>query len=172
LIEQNVPDTIQFNPPRWLTRNAGRYLIHLQYCHPREKGYLFLLLGAAGLIGYHSEIGEKMGYDTVVLFTRNGMGDAPQALQHTLVIKFLSLWIESRQPLEKILFYTEGVKLACTGSPVLEQLKTLESSGTELILCKTCLDFFQVTDQVQVGIVGGMGDILETMQKAGKVICI
>ena len=113
-----------------------------------------------------------MENDTVVLFTRNGMGDASQSLQHSLAIKFLSLWIESKQPLAKILFYTEGVKLACAGSPVLEQLKILENSGTELILCKTCLDFFQMTDQVQVGIIGGMGDILETMQKAGKVISV
>ena len=113
-----------------------------------------------------------MENNTVVLFTRFGMGDAPQTLQHTLVIKFLTLWIESSQPLAKILFYTDGVKLACLGSPVLELLKLLETSGTELILCKTCLDFFQLTDQVQVGIVGGMGDILETMQKAGKVLSI
>lgn len=113
-----------------------------------------------------------MKNDTVVLFAHNGMGDASRALQHTLVGKFLSLWIESKQPLAKILFYTEGVKLACTGSPILEQLKALENSGTELILCKTCLDFFQLTDQVQVGIIGGMGDILETMQKAGKVISV
>jgi hypothetical protein len=40
------------------------------------------------------------------------------------------------------------------------------------VLCKTCLDTFNLTPQVQVGVVGGMGDILEAMQKAGKLISL
>jgi len=113
-----------------------------------------------------------MSNDTVILFTRNGLGEAPHALSQALVSKFLSLWIESGQLPAKILFYTEGVKLACSGSPVISQLKTLEKLGVELVLCKTCLDFFQLSGQVEAGVVGGMGDILETLQKAGKVLSV
>jgi sulfur relay (sulfurtransferase) complex TusBCD TusD component (DsrE family) len=108
----------------------------------------------------------------VILFTHNGLGAAPDALSHVLVSKFLSLWIESGNLPAKILFYTEGVKLACTGSPVLLQLEILEKSGVELILCKTCLDFYHLIDQVQVGVIGGMGDILEVLQKAEKVLSV
>ena len=113
-----------------------------------------------------------MDRETVLLFTRNGMGDAPQALQHTLASKFLSLLLESKQLPAKILFYTDGVKLACTGSPVLESLQKLEKVGVELVLCKTCLDYFLLADEVRAGIVGGMGDIIEAMQKAQKVISL
>lgn len=113
-----------------------------------------------------------MDNDTVLLFTRAGMGEAPNDLQQTLAAKFLSLTIESGHLPAKILFYTEGVKLACTGSSVLGQLKSLESKGVELVLCKTCLDYFHLSDQVQVGVVGGMGDILEALQKAAKVISL
>ncbi len=113
-----------------------------------------------------------MDANTVILFTRNGMGDAPPDLQHQLVIKFLSLLQQSEQLPAKLLFYTDGVKLACHGSPVVDMLLAMEAQGVELVLCKTCLDYFQLTDQVEVGIVGGMPDIIEALQKAGKVIAL
>jgi sulfur relay (sulfurtransferase) complex TusBCD TusD component (DsrE family) len=113
-----------------------------------------------------------MDENTVVLFTRNGMGEGPQELKLTLAGKYLSLLLDSLSLPSKILFYTEGVRLACTGSPVLGPLKKLEADGVELVLCKTCLDYFRITNQVEVGVVGGMPDILEALQKANKVISL
>lgn len=113
-----------------------------------------------------------MDANTVFLFTRNGLGDAPPDLQQQLVIKFLSLIQQSEQLPAKLLFYTDGVKLACQGSPVVDLLQDMETQGVELVLCKTCLDYFQLADQVAVGIVGGMPDIIEALQKAGKVIAV
>jgi sulfur relay (sulfurtransferase) complex TusBCD TusD component (DsrE family) len=111
-----------------------------------------------------------MKEDYVVVFTREGMGEGPIELQRVLAAKFLALTLESQKLPSQILFYTNGVKLACAGSPVLELLKQCEAAGVELVLCKTCLDFFGLTDQVQVGVVGGMGDILAALQHTSKVI--
>lgn len=113
-----------------------------------------------------------MSNNTVLLFTRNGMGHAPAELQSALAVKFLTLTLESQELPAKILFYTEGVRLACAGSPVIDLLRRFEQQGVELVLCKTCLDFFGLGDSVQVGIVGGMGDILEALQKAEKVVSL
>jgi sulfur relay (sulfurtransferase) complex TusBCD TusD component (DsrE family) len=110
--------------------------------------------------------------NTVYLFTRFGLGEGPAELQQTLVTKFLNLTLESGSLPAKILFYTNGVKLACKGSPAIESLKKLEADGTELVLCKTCLDFYGLSEQVEAGIIGGMGDIIEAMQKADKVISL
>lgn len=110
--------------------------------------------------------------DTAILFSRNGMGDAPSELSQVLAGKFLSLIIESGELPAKILFYTEGVRLVCDGSLVLSQLEELEKKGVELIICQTCLNFFSLADRVRVGVVGGMGDILTTLQKAEKVISV
>ncbi|MGE5378982.1 MAG: DsrE family protein [Bacteroidota bacterium] len=41
-----------------------------------------------------------------------------------------------------------------------------------LICCSTCLDYFGLSEKVKVGIVGGMGDIIEAQAKAEKVITI
>jgi sulfur relay (sulfurtransferase) complex TusBCD TusD component (DsrE family) len=111
-----------------------------------------------------------MDKNAVLIFTANGIGDAPQELQHQLTSKFLALLLESNLLPAKILFYTEGVKLACHGSPVLKELLEMQNRGVELILCSTCLKYFVLTDQVAVGIVGGMPDIIEAMQRAEKVL--
>jgi intracellular sulfur oxidation DsrE/DsrF family protein len=119
-----------------------------------------------------SEAVPESQRNTVLLFTRFGLGHAPEELQNKLVGKFLSLLIESGDLPAKIVFYTDGVKLTCSGSPVIEQLKQLEASGVELVICSTCLEYFSLRDQVQVGIVGGMPDILEALQKAPKVVSL
>lgn len=113
-----------------------------------------------------------MDQNSVLLFTRFGMGHGPESLQQTLVTKFLNLLLESGKYPAKILFYTDGVRLVCSGSPVLDQLQKLAGKGVELVLCKTCLDMFGLAGDVQVGIVGGMGDILTAIQMADRVISL
>jgi sulfur relay (sulfurtransferase) complex TusBCD TusD component (DsrE family) len=115
---------------------------------------------------------EAVDPNTVLLFTRFGLGHAPADLEKPLATKFLALTLASGQLPAKMLFYTDGVRLACDGSPVVDLLKQFEVQGVELVLCKTCLDYFGLAAQVKVGVVGGMGDIIEDMQKAGKVITL
>jgi len=110
--------------------------------------------------------------ETVILITRNGMGQADPELQLKLITTYLKLLDEHNLLPAAICFYTEGVKLAVTGSPVLESLHSLEAKGVRLILCSTCLNFYHLADQIQVGIPGGMTDIIEAQRRAGKVLSI
>ena len=115
---------------------------------------------------------EISAKNTAILVTRNGMGDSQPELQHSLALKYFTLLNENNILPSIICFYTDGVKLAVTGSPILNQLKELERKGVHLILCGTCLDFYDLKDHVQVGIVGGMTDIIEAQFRAEKVISI
>jgi len=110
--------------------------------------------------------------DVVILVTNFGMGKADEKLQLSLIAKYFELIIRNGSMPSAICFYTDGAKLVCEGSPVLEQLRALESRNVRLIICSTCLNYFGLADKVQVGIVGGMGDILEAQMKAGNVISI
>lgn len=110
--------------------------------------------------------------NAVIMITNNGMGKADETLQQKLMGKYLELIQLNASLPNAICFYTDGVKLVVTDSPVLEQLKALEGAGVRLIVCSTCLDYFDLTDQVQVGIVGGMTDIIEAQVKADKVITL
>lgn len=110
--------------------------------------------------------------ETVLLITRNGMGNADLSLQHTLIQKYLQLLLESDLLPNIICFYTEGVKLVVEGSPVIAILKEMERKGVHLVICGTCLSYYGLQDQVQVGIAGGMTDIIEAQRRADKVITI
>ncbi|NLE83066.1 MAG: sulfurtransferase-like selenium metabolism protein YedF [Chloroflexi bacterium] len=109
---------------------------------------------------------------TVLLFTRNGLGEAPEGLQQTLVVKYLSLLAQSEDKPSKILFYADGVKLVCEGSLVVNWLKLLEEDGVELVVCSTCLEYFGLMDEVRVGKVGGMPGILAALQESDKVVSL
>jgi hypothetical protein len=100
------------------------------------------------------------------------MGKSDVDLQHTVASKYFQLLLEDGKLPAAICFYTDGVKLTCEGSPVLDQLRALEAAGVMLILCNTCLNYLNLTDQRRIGIVGGMADIIEAQWNAGKVITI
>jgi hypothetical protein len=110
--------------------------------------------------------------ETVLLITRNGMGDAEPALQQKLITTYFKLLDENNILPAAICFYTNGVHLVVDGSPVLDSLKSLEARGVRLILCSTCLNYFNLTERVQLGIVGGMTDIIEAQRRAAKVISL
>ena len=110
--------------------------------------------------------------NTVILITNNGMGKADEKLQQILVGKYFELLMQNGSLPAAICFYTDGVKLVCDDSPVIEQLRGLENKGVRLIVCSTCLNYFDLTEKIQVGIIGGMGDILEAQVKAEKVITL
>lgn len=115
------------------------------------------------------------GKAVVIVFKSDGMGlTAPenQALRTKTAGNFLTLVNEQGMRPSAICFYTDGVWLTVEGSPLLAELKALEDQGVRLIICRTCLEFFCLTDRVRVGIVGGMGDIVTAMWAADSVIMI
>ena len=114
-----------------------------------------------------------MSKNVVLLCTSYGMGCSKhEDLKTRLLEKFCQL-LEDMSPLPKaICFYTDGVKLVCEGSPLLGELKKLEDRGVSLVVCKTCLDYYGLTDKVKVGIVGGMPDIMSAMWQADLVISL
>lgn len=109
---------------------------------------------------------------TVYVVSRNGLGQAPEDLQRILAVNFFGILGDSEHPPETILFYADGVKLACEGSAVVESLRSLEKKGTRLILCRTCLDYFAIRDKVAVGTVGKMTDIVAALEDATNVVTV
>jgi len=110
---------------------------------------------------------------TVFIFASYGMGVTDNAeLKIALAKKFLTL-IAQHNPLPaQICFYTDGVKLTVEGSPALDELKTLQDQGVELVICSTCVDTFGLRDKVRVGVVGGMPDIITAITQADNAITL
>ncbi len=66
-----------------------------------------------------------------------------------------------------------GVKLV-TGDKidVINSLNILIDKGTQVLVCGTCLNYYNLTKQLKVGIASNMYEIVEKMQKCDKVITV
>jgi len=113
-----------------------------------------------------------MSSNTVIIINSNGMGQADTVLSHKLVKAYLNMLDLGEKLPTAICFYADGVKLAISGSPVLEELESLAEKGVKLLICTTCLNHFGVLDDLQVGLAGGMKEIVDFQWEAGKVITL
>jgi peroxiredoxin family protein len=65
-----------------------------------------------------------------------------------------------------------GVLLTIAGSPVLDHLEALEEKGVSVLSCGTCLDYYQVRDQLAVGAVTNMYSALEILTSTARNLTI
>ena len=105
----------------------------------------------------------------VILVAGETLGHGSDELGTILMKSFFYALAESTQLPQAIYFLNGGVKLACTGSPVLERLCKLQSLGGEIYACGLCLDFFQLTAQLAVGEVTNMYAIVEQITAASVI---
>ena len=112
---------------------------------------------------------KKEGKDYIVEISSETMGNNEE-LGAILMKSFIfSLTKQDVLP-DEMIFYNEGVKITTTKSETLEDLKYLANNGVEIVSCGTCLDFFHLKEELQVGSVTNMYDIVERMEKADKII--
>jgi len=78
-----------------------------------------------------------------------GRGDRHLGLM--LMANFLRLLGESENKPSSLIFLNTGIKLMCKGSEVLDHLKRLEEQGVEILACTTCLEYFDLLDNLEVG---------------------
>lgn len=108
--------------------------------------------------------------NTIVVIDSLHMGKGDIELGRILMKGFIYTLSEMEELPKTILFYNEGVKLAIEGAESLQDLKSLEERGVEILSCGTCLNFYGITEKLRVGSVTNMYTILERQMKATRVI--
>ena len=71
-----------------------------------------------------------------------------------------------------ILFINAGVKLPALDEQVTEHLKVLAAGGCRILACGTCLDFYHLKEQLKVGRVSNMYDIVSCLAEYPKVLTL
>ena len=122
----------------------------------------------AGLLAAGSD--EAANAPLVLVVSSDTMGRGEAKLGNILVRGFFHTLGEIHPLPQTIVFLNSGVKLACVSSPVLDDLRTLEAEGVEMLVCGTCLGYFELAQRRVAGQVSNMYDIAETMLGAGKVV--
>ncbi|MGE5453930.1 MAG: sulfurtransferase-like selenium metabolism protein YedF [Methylocystaceae bacterium] len=108
----------------------------------------------------------------VVLISSEHFGRGEADLGTVLMKGFLYALNEAPGSMKRLVFMNSGVKLTSEGSPVLDLLHSIVDQGIEVYSCGTCLDYHQLKDHLQVGVVTNMYSALEMMQQAGKVLTV
>ena len=112
---------------------------------------------------------DKKG-DLIAVVSSDRMGSGNDELGKVLIKGFIYAVTQLDELPKKMLFYNGGATLTVEGSDSLEDLKSLEAQGVEILTCGTCLDYYQVKDKLAVGSVTNMYSIVEAMAEAGKII--
>ncbi len=108
--------------------------------------------------------------NTVVVVSSDRMGIGNDELGKVLIKGFIFAVTQLDTLPKTMLFYNGGATLTAEGSDSLEDLKSLEAQGVEIMTCGTCLDYYGLKEKLAVGSVTNMYSIVETMAKAGKII--
>lgn len=113
------------------------------------------------------ETGKK---NTVVVLGSNIMGNGSDELGEILMKGFVFALTKVNALPKTVLLYNSGVKLASEGSDSIADLKVLEEEGVEILACGTCLNYYELSDKLQVGSVTNMYEIVEKMTEAALIV--
>ena len=134
-----------------------------------EFGDKFLVKFANGETIKGANVAEANTY--AVFFNTNAIGTNNSELGGNLAKMAIYTLSESEQIPAYVLFMNEGVKLVAGGEPqIAENLSTLIEKGSKVLVCGTCLNYYGLADELKVGTVSNMYDILGAMQEVSKVI--
>ncbi|NTW77365.1 MAG: sulfurtransferase-like selenium metabolism protein YedF [Syntrophaceae bacterium] len=105
----------------------------------------------------------------VIVVNEDKMGRGNDELGTVLIKSFCHTIAEQAQKPDVMIFYNTGVKLTIQDSDVLDDLKQLERGGVQILVCGTCLNYFEIKEKLAVGVVSNMYDIVEAMSSAGRL---
>jgi selenium metabolism protein YedF len=115
---------------------------------------------------------QPAGTGTTIFINKDRIGHGSDELGNNLIKAFVATIKDLSVQPKTICFMNNGVKLTIKGSETLPYLKELEEKGIELLVCGTCLNYFNLKEQLGAGRISNMYDISEAMLKSSKVITI
>ncbi|WP_288221734.1 sulfurtransferase-like selenium metabolism protein YedF [uncultured Clostridium sp.] len=116
------------------------------------------------------EIVEYRTLAPTILVSSNLLGNGDDRLGETLMKVYINTLAEAEILPENLMFINGGVKLTCTGSDVLDSLTLMKEKGVNIISCGACLDFYNLKEELKVGEIGNMYQIIDLMNKSGNTI--
>ena len=108
--------------------------------------------------------------NTVVAIASERMGHGNDELGKILMKGFIYALSQLDELPQTILFYNGGAVITTEDSPSLEDLRTMEAQGVEILTCGTCLDYYGLKEKLAVGSVTNMYTIVEKLNNADKII--
>jgi len=114
---------------------------------------------------------EKKGKEVAVLIASSFVGE-DEELGKILIKGFIKTFLNAEPMPKRIILINTAVKLACRGADpeILGALKELSEKGVEIICCGTCLDYFKLLDELEVGVASNAYDVVQALVNSDSVI--
>ncbi len=109
---------------------------------------------------------------TVLVLDAATLGRGDDALGSQLIVNFLRTIAFRDEVPGTVVCYNAGVKLAEQGSPAVPMLEALAQKGSEIVLCGTCVNYFQLSDRLGVGRIGNMQEIVDALMRADRTVYV
>lgn len=153
-----------------------------------SKGYKYEVVEASGeiKITIKRENGENIEQEefvavcdiesdisnAVLMIKNEFLGDGNDELGKVLMKGFLYTVTETKPYPQKVVLLNSAVKLSTINEETVAHLKKLEEAGTKVYSCGTCLNYYDLADQLKVGVVGNMYDVVESLNSTENRIIL
>lgn len=150
--------------------NISRFLIssgiNFQITQKENEYHILISLSETT----QENISIKKDHRLNIIITKSYLGEGDKKLGEILIKTFIHTLNESDKLPESIFFVNSGVYLTISKSPILEDLKSLEGKGVEILSCGTCLDYFNLKENLAVGKIGNMYRLIELIEQGGIIL--
>ncbi|KJS11310.1 MAG: preprotein translocase subunit TatB [Peptococcaceae bacterium BRH_c8a] len=149
-----------------VTEEATEGAFHLSISHPGEA------LPQKTDSVHKPETARPAGLGPVYLITTNSLGQGSPDLGQVLIKSLFNTLVEMEPPPAALLLLNTGVFLTCAGSDVISQLEKMHTSGTTVLSCGTCLDYYKAKEKLKIGSISNMFEINNWLYGPHMVITI
>ncbi len=108
----------------------------------------------------------------VIVINNHGMGSGSEELGKILLQACVNTLGEVSPLPSAILCYNSGIFVAAEGAPTVPALADLVDRGVTLLVCGTCVDYFDLKGKIAAGTISNMYDILQQLSIAERIITL
>ncbi|MDN4753335.1 sulfurtransferase-like selenium metabolism protein YedF [Porphyromonadaceae bacterium W3.11] len=118
----------------------------------------------------NNEPRKETSEGVTIQIEKNRMGEGADELGEVLILAFLNALLGAERLPKEVICYNSGVLLALKGTPTAEKLMELEKKGVKIILCGTCVDYYEVKNELALGQITNMLTIYEHLSAASRIV--
>ncbi|PRX30428.1 selenium metabolism protein YedF [Orenia metallireducens] len=107
----------------------------------------------------------------VYFISTDTLGKGEEELGYALMKGFVSTLLEINPLPAKIIFINSGVKIPTLNQQAQEHLQQLVEQGVEVVSCGACLNYYGLTEKLEVGSITNMYEIVESLN-TGEVVSL
>ena len=114
----------------------------------------------------------KQEENLVIVVTSDQFGVGSEEFGRALMKTYLYSLPEADKKPNTLIFINSGVFLNCVETGEADTIQALEALGVEILTCGACLNFYGLTEQLAVGSISNMYNIVAKMNNATNTIKI